>query len=121
MRNTYIVVRKPAAPRRPSVKLTAARIEWNWRHANVLAEQPLPATPADDIARVSFMDLQPHHCRWIPGDPRLPGGDGYCGLPKVPSVSYCLGHAGRAYEAPRGRVTAAPFVIKGHIRRIAAA
>jgi GcrA cell cycle regulator len=105
----------------PTVKSSALRRPPKWRALPAPDGQPLPETRADDIARVSLMDLQPHHCRWIPGDPKLPGGAGYCGLPKAPGVSYCHGHAMRAYEAPAGRVAAAPFTIKGHIRRIAAA
>lgn len=46
-----------------------------------------------DVARVSFMDLEPHHCRWPVGEPT----QGFCGCDKVPGLSYCEHHAARAF------------------------
>lgn len=60
----------------------------------------LAAPPDDDIpaTAVSIVDLEPHHCRWVHGDSR--GKHAYCGKPKVLGLSYCEGHAARAYRAP---------------------
>jgi hypothetical protein len=67
-------------------------------------KSPMPPTdPAvlalaysDDLARVSFADIEPHHCRFIPGNPaQLRGEKMFCGLPKHPGLSYCTGHAAR--------------------------
>lgn len=55
---------------------------------------PMPLPAADDIARVSLIDLEPHHCRFPVGEPT----QGFCGCPKVPGVSYCEGHMARAYR-----------------------
>ena len=59
------------------------------------------AVPPDDgipETAVSLVDLEPHHCRWVHGDSR--GKHAYCGKPKVLGLSYCEGHAARAYRAP---------------------
>lgn len=60
-----------------------------------IAAVPLPRATADDIARVSLIDLEPNHCRWPVGEPTA----GFCGCPKVPGSSYCEGHLVRAYRA----------------------
>lgn len=54
------------------------------------APQPLPA--AGDVARISLMDLEPHHCRWPSGDPV----EGFCGCTKQPGSSYCKAHFERS-------------------------
>lgn len=60
----------------------------------------LPVPPDDAVPEhaVSLIDLEPHHCRWVHGDTK--GHHGYCGKPKVPGLSYCDGHAAKAYRAP---------------------
>lgn len=59
-----------------------------------------PLTEVADVVRVfSVADLEPHHCRWISGDPKQPGW-GYCGDTQVPGQSYCAAHAARSYSAP---------------------
>lgn len=55
---------------------------------------PLPPPHVDDIARVAFMDLEPHHCRFAVGHPGKPTF-GFCGLHHVPGTSYCAGHLHR--------------------------
>lgn len=58
---------------------------------------PLP-TGSDLVPLVSATaDLEPHHCRWIPGEP----SSGYCGRPRVLGLSYCEHHAKRAFQAPK--------------------
>jgi GcrA cell cycle regulator len=59
---------------------------------------PLPAAQPDDVARVSVMDLEPYHCRWIPGDPVEIGAYAplFCGLARSPGSSYCATHHARA-------------------------
>lgn len=59
-----------------------------------IAPAEMPRATADDIARVSLIDLEPHHCRWPCGEPTA----GFCGCPKVPGSSYCEGHLARAYR-----------------------
>lgn len=54
----------------------------------------MPAPAADDVARVSLLDLEPTHCRWPCGEPT----EGFCGCPKVHGASYCEGHMARAYR-----------------------
>lgn len=70
-----------------------------------LPAAPLPVSAADDIARVrSVLDLEPHHCRWPIGDPKLPGF-GFCGAAKTEGLPYCAGHAARAYTPLPARQT----------------
>jgi len=55
-----------------------------------------PSAPsAPELVRVAnIVDLEAHHCRWIPGEPT----DGYCGADKVMGLPYCEAHAQRAYR-----------------------
>lgn len=62
--------------------------------------EPLPSQQATDVARVAFVDLGEHQCRWGVGDPQH-ANFGFCGAEKVPGLSYCSHHARRAY-APKG-------------------
>lgn len=66
------------------------------KQAKPLPPLPLPAQPVSDVARVAFMDLENHMCRWPVGDPV----QGFCGCDKVPGLSYCAGHAARAFANP---------------------
>ncbi len=43
---------------------------------------------------VTFADLEPHHCRYMPGDPR---DLVYCGADRVPGSSYCAEHHERCH------------------------
>ena len=62
---------------------------------------PLPEPQACDVARVfSVIDMEPHHCRWIAGDPKQPGW-GYCGDHRIPGQSWCQHHAERAFQSPQ--------------------
>lgn len=62
---------------------------------------PLPSPGEADKARVSFLDLEARHCRYIPGDPVGPFVKQFCGLPTVPGLSWCLEHAHRCGAAGR--------------------
>ncbi len=74
-------------PRKPSI-------------LDLLPSTPLPPPSETDIARVAFADLEPHHCRWVIGEPT----DGqFCGCKSVPGLPYCEHHARRAYRAPEPR------------------
>lgn len=70
---------------------------------------PIPAPKADDVARLSFLQLDdscaPKLCRWIPGDPagKGPREAQFCGLETIPGKPYCPGHLARAYTAPAPR------------------
>ena len=71
-------------------------VKQNWR------EEPLPAVPVSDVAKVAFADLEAHHCRWPIGDPKQKDF-GYCGCQKVEGLPYCNAHARRAYAVPEAR------------------
>jgi hypothetical protein len=61
-----------------------------------LPMEAMPLPQADDLARVSFADLEDNHCRFIVGDPsHLRGQPMFCGLPRHVGLSYCTGHAAR--------------------------
>jgi GcrA cell cycle regulator len=69
-----------------------------------LPTAPVPPPHVDDIGRVTFQQLDElipglpgPHCRWPCGEPTA----GFCGLPQVPGLSYCEGHAARACTVSR--------------------
>lgn len=63
--------------------------------------QPLPPEEAGAPAGgVSFEQLEEHHCRWPYGDPSRAGFH-FCGEAKLPGLSWCLGHAKRAFDPPK--------------------
>ena len=55
--------------------------------------EELPPPAVTDIARVSLMDLERHHCRWPVGEPT----QGFCGCKPYPGLPYCEPHARRAF------------------------
>ena len=63
-----------------------------------LSTEPLP--PADPVPAivVSMEKLEPHHCRWIYGDPGASQW-GYCGQEREGPLPYCQQHSKRAYTA----------------------
>lgn len=70
--------------------------------------KPAPYVPtplAHDVARVSLLELETHHCRWPVGEPVK----GFCGCQALEGRSYCAGHHERAHErrpaAPRPNYT----------------
>ena len=86
--------RKAAQPR-PAPKTVKSLIKQFREDPEVLAMLARPAV--DDVPKVMHTaDLEPHHCRWIPGDP----GTGYCGEHKAEGLSYCKRHAVRAHAPP---------------------
>jgi hypothetical protein len=64
-----------------------------------LKRSPIPMPQSEDIARVTFAELEPHHCRFIccaeAGKAVAAGDKLYCGLQQVPGSSYCEGHLAR--------------------------
>jgi len=71
--------------------------------------EPLPTPHVDDIAVVTLLELEPHHCRFPVGDPQH-DNFGFCGKQHVEGTSYCAGHlhrctmvyASRAHPGRRG-------------------
>lgn len=55
---------------------------------------PPPAPPVP--LHIAVMDLKPHHCRFIPGEP----SSGACGHPRKAGRPYCEYHCGIAYRKP---------------------
>lgn len=51
-------------------------------------------TEAPGMRRVKLMDLEPHHCRFIPGDP----GSFYCGADVWCESSYCAYHYAKCHQ-----------------------
>jgi GcrA cell cycle regulator len=83
--------RKPGRPKKPRYSPITGLATLDY---DVPAYVPPPPS-ADDVARVSFENLEPHHCRFIPGEV----AEGYCGLTTVPGHSYCATHLQRCYTA----------------------
>lgn len=59
---------------------------------------PVPPDDAVTAKSVHISDLEPHHCRWVMGEPRQTM---FCGCEQVPGLPYCAGHAQRAYQPTR--------------------
>jgi len=57
---------------------------------------PIPPPNINDIGRVKFSELEPHHCRFGVGDPKDEDFK-FCGLDRIPGRPYCSGHTARAY------------------------
>jgi GcrA cell cycle regulator len=70
-----------------------------------LPTSPLPPATEYDRARVSFLDLDKHHCKWAVGDPTIVGHAQplFCGKDRHPGTPYCAVHARRAFAAPQPR------------------
>lgn len=64
-----------------------------------LPTEPLPPPVDGDVGRVAFADLEPHHCRFIPGESSDPTP--FCGHRTVPGLAYCAHHAQRCYAPPK--------------------
>jgi GcrA cell cycle regulator len=65
---------------------------------------PLPPPSADDKARVSFDELENHHCRWIVlTEAAGPYVKQFCGFQKKNGLPYCEEHARRAFAPPQVR------------------
>lgn len=64
-----------------------------------LPAEPLPADDAPPANLIAIGDLEPHHCRWVYGDPKQ-GNHGFCGQRHVEGLAYCAGHARKAYIVP---------------------
>lgn len=96
------------AARSESVKAAIARsrtTEAEWISERL--ERPSPRPPERQtvksllpplVARVSFADLEDHHCRMPVGDPG-DAGFGFCGQTPVPGVPYCEDCCKRVYQA----------------------
>lgn len=56
-----------------------------------------PAPQPDDIARVSFVDLADHECKFPVGDVVSPHEKQFCGLERSPGTPYCAHHFERCY------------------------
>lgn len=109
------VARQPGPPRKPRLSQRSGLAAVN---GPIAPQYPMPIRRADDKARVSLAELEPHHCRFIPGEPK----DGFCGLPKVPGSSYCADHLHRCHVAvDRTRQMAAHERVSGQETVAAAA
>lgn len=62
-----------------------------------LPSDPLPAEDTPPANLVALVDLEPHQCRWVYGDPRTKE-HGCCGAQQVIGLPYCIDHARRAYR-----------------------
>ena len=86
-----------ATAKAPQIAATRPTVQ---RKANngprYVIEPPLPELPPPAKV-VALLDLEPSQCRWPYGDPKLPGF-GFCGCEVVPGLSYCEGHAQRAFQ-----------------------
>jgi len=70
-----------------------------------------PATEHVNVARVSFTDLDPHHCKWPVGDNPGPHKPYFCGLDRAHGLVYCAAHARIAHRDPDS--PARPYYVQG--------
>lgn len=85
-------------PRKTNPKKIAARQDRSRPRMEI--PRPCPAPRNDEVTATSvhILDLEPHHCRLVIGEPK----DGmFCGREKVPGLSYCADHAQRVFLPPR--------------------
>lgn len=75
---------------------------------------PIPPAAEYDRARVSFLELDKHHCKWPVGDPQGAGHDKplFCAEKRIPGSSYCYAHHARAYVPVRPRQPFVPRVVE---------
>jgi GcrA cell cycle regulator len=81
---------KPPKPRRSRRKPPRPNVQFPF----LRRPKPKPTGP------VHFKDLEPHHCRWIPGQPSTMT---YCGAERVEGSSYCSAHTRTAYPRTLNR------------------
>lgn len=62
----------------------------------VYEKAPVPPQSIEDVARLTFPELEAHHCRFPVGHPKEPGF-GFCGLERAPGRPYCESHAARCF------------------------
>lgn len=95
------VVKPPPPPKAPKATVNFSTV----RLAAKLAV-PVPKKPRvrlrliENSTVVTFAELEPHHCRWPIGDPRL-SDFRFCGCTRVLGKPYCVEHvtmAGRMYD-----------------------
>jgi len=90
-------VAKPKPAPKPVRVLNAAVEPGEKPVAVVFIAPPEPVKPThNDIARVTFADLQPHQCRWPVGEVNHPEF-GFCGEGRIEGKPYCPGHEKRAH------------------------
>lgn len=81
---------------RPHTPKSTKRIEPSQKELDEL--QDIQSRQVNDVARVTFAELQDHHCKFPIGEsPNV----GYCGQDPVPGLPYCRHHALRCYQPPR--------------------
>lgn len=61
------------------------------------------------VGRVTFADLESHHCRYPVGDD--PATMMFCGERKQPGISYCADCARVAHVAPKPKTEVKPFAV----------
>lgn len=91
-----------AKPRRRNRALKPTALQAALAALPAMATEAPIAPDANDIARVSSNDLEPHHCRWPCGEVTNLDAPVYCGEPKLGIYPYCPEHARRAYAATSG-------------------
>jgi hypothetical protein len=107
LREHGVAIGAPAAKTRKQRTARAAAMAKRLFNAGQLDRKPrapkvgpIPLPREDDLARVTFADLERHHCRFIccaeAGKSVQAGEKLYCGLQIVPGTSYCEGHLARA-------------------------
>lgn len=86
-------------PRKTNPKKIAARQDRSRPHIEARPCVPMPKNnDAVTATAVHILDLEPHHCRWVMGEPT---NGMFCGCDTVAGISYCAAHAQRAYLPPR--------------------
>lgn len=93
----------PAPPKKPKAAKPKVEARIDVRAVNAArsrAKDQADPFGFDDIGNdashlLGIMDLKPHHCRWIAGDPL--NVHGYCGKTAIDGSSYCSEHHARVY------------------------
>jgi GcrA cell cycle regulator len=67
-----------------------------WR-IKAAAKEPVPLPAEDDVPTKTLMDLEPGDCRWRVDKPLGSDPYGFCAKEALPGLTFCEGHARRAY------------------------
>lgn len=95
-RKTFNPFAPTTAPRKVNINHAARAAKSASKEARAVAK----TTPYEGALDVAFLDLKPHHCRYITSGERAEAL--YCGAPRVAEKAWCPHHYALCYQPSRG-------------------
>lgn len=96
----YVEHRKAAPVRASITSMSSGQKSKAVKKVSPLALVPVEPLPAEDTPPanlIALVDLDPHQCKWVYGDPKTKD-HGCCGKQQVIGLPYCIDHARRAFQ-----------------------